>query len=81
MLVGRANAWNKWLKLNLTGLRIQLTGGKPASYLQAWSRIWTRDYHEQIQLAVRTRLELGASELQIQRSNHSAYAASYTAAS
>ena len=81
MLVGRANAWNKWFKLNLTGLRIQLTGGKPASYLQAWSRIWTRDYREQIQLAVRARLELGASELQIQRSNHSAYAASYTAAS
>ena len=52
-----------------------------AGYLQSWSRIWTRDYREQIQLAVRARLELGASELQIQRSNHSAYAASYTAAS
>ena len=40
--------------------------------LQAWSRIWTRDYREQIQLAVRAGLELGASESQVQRSNLSA---------
>ena len=40
--------------------------------LQAWTRIWTRDYREQIQLVVRARLELGASELQVQRSNLSA---------
>ena len=33
---------------------------------------WTRDYREQTQLAVRAGLELGASELQVQRSNHSA---------
>ena len=37
--------------------------------LQMWSRVWTRDYREQIQLA---RLELGASELQFQRFNRSA---------
>ena len=30
------------------------------------------DYREQIQLAVRAGLELGASELQVQRSNRSA---------
>ena len=41
--------------------------------LQAWPRIHSRDYREQIhQLAVRAGLELGASELQVQRSNHSA---------
>ena len=36
--------------------------------LQAWPGI----YREQIQLEVRVGLELGASELQVQRSNHSA---------
>ena len=40
--------------------------------LQAWPRIWTRDYHEQIQLAVRAELELKASELQFQHSNNAA---------
>ena len=30
-----------------------------------------QDYHEQIELAVRVGLELAASELQVQRSNHS----------
>ena len=34
--------------------------------LQAWPRIWTLDYQEQIQLGVRAGLELGASELQLQ---------------
>ena len=38
----------------------------PAGYLQAWPRIWTRDYREQIQLAVRAGLELGDSELKVQ---------------
>ena len=54
------------------GKESQLAGGKPAGYLQAWPRIWTRDYREQIQLVVRTGLELGASGLQVWRSNHSA---------
>ena len=53
--------------MNLTGLAIQLARGKPAGYLQAWLRVWTRDYP-----AVRVGLELGASELQVQRSHHSA---------
>ena len=35
---------------NLTGLTIQLARGKPAAYLQAWPRLWTRDYREQTQL-------------------------------
>ena len=39
--------------------------------LQAWPRIWTRDYSQQIQLAFRAGLELGASVLQVQRSNSS----------
>ena len=39
--------------------------------LQAWPRIWTRDYREQIQLAVTAGLELGASELQVQSFSHS----------
>ena len=46
--------------------------GKPAGYLQARPRIWTRDYREQIRLVVRAGLEFGASELQVQRSNRSA---------
>ena len=43
------------------GYKSQLARGKPADYLQAWPRIWTRGYREQIQLAVRAGLELGAS--------------------
>ena len=39
--------------------------------LQATQRIQTRDYREQIQLVVRAGLEREASELQVQRSNHS----------
>ena len=42
----------------------------PAGYLQAWLRIWTRDYREQIQVVVRVGLELRVSELQVQLSNH-----------
>ena len=44
----------------------------PAGYLQAWLRIWTRYYREQIQLVVRVELELRASALQVQLSNLSA---------
>ena len=58
--------------MNLTGLGIQLARDKPAGYLQARLRVWTRDYRKQIQLAVRVGLELDASELQVQRSHHSA---------
>ena len=42
----------------------------PAGFSQAWSRIWTQYYHEQIQLVVSMGLELGASELQVQHPNH-----------
>ena len=37
--------------------------------LQAWMRIWTQNYRQQIQLAVRERLEPRDSRLQIQRYN------------
>ena len=50
----------------------QLAEGKTVGYLQAWWRIWTWDYHEQIQLAVKAGLDLGTSELQVQHFNHSA---------
>ena len=40
--------------------------------LQVLPRIWTRDYREQIQLAVRAGLQLGVSGLQAQGSNRSA---------
>ena len=38
----------------------------------SWPRIWTRDYREQIQLAVSGGLQLRASELEVQHSNRSA---------
>ena len=34
----------------------QLAGGKPVGHLQVWPRIWTRDYREQIQQAVKAQL-------------------------
>ena len=55
----QTNALNEYFKSHLTG------GGKPLGYLQAWSRIWTRDYQEKFRLAVRAGLELRASELQV----------------
>ena len=42
-----------------------------------WQDYWALDYREQIQLAVRAGLELRASELQVQRSNHSAILSSH----
>ena len=57
MLVGLI----KWLK-QIIQIKSKLAKGKPAGYLQAWPRIWTRDYREQIQLVVRAGLEQGASE-------------------
>lgn len=38
-----------------------MAGVKLVSYLQAWSRIYTRDYPEQVQLVARVELELGKS--------------------
>ena len=49
-----------------------MAGSKPVGYLQAWPRIWTRDYREQVQQVVRAGLELWASKLQVQRFNRSA---------
>lgn len=66
------NLYLKKYKLQTPGLRILTGQGRPANYLQAWPRNWTLGYREQIQLAVRVRLELRAYELQVQRSNHSA---------
>ena len=57
MLVGPS----KCLK-QIIQLKSQMAEGKPAGYLQAWPRILTRDYREQIQVVVRAGLEQGASE-------------------
>ena len=38
--------------------------GKSVGHLQAWPRSWTRDYREQIQLAVSAGIEPRASRLQ-----------------
>ena len=57
MLVGPS----KCLK-EIIQLKSQMAEGKPAGYLQAWPRIWTRDYRDQIQVVVRAGLEQGASE-------------------
>ena len=54
------------------GCKSQLARGKSVGYFTSMPMIWTRDYREQIQLQVRAGLEHGASELQVQRSNHSA---------
>ena len=43
-----------------------------ANQLAIYTEAWSNFNWEQIQLAVRAGLELGASELQVQRSNHSA---------
>ena len=64
----RANETNIQMESNIVKNPNWLEANQLA-ILQMWSRIWTRDYREQIQLA---RLELGASEWQVQRSNRSA---------
>ena len=53
-------------------IELNRDGGKAVGYLQAGPRIWTRDYREQIQVAVTAGLQLGALKLQVRRSNHSA---------
>ena len=64
----RANETNIQMESNIVKNPNWLEANQLA-ILQMWSRIWTRDYREQIQLAS---LELGASELQVQRPNRSA---------
>ena len=44
-------------------------GGEPVGYLQAWPRRRTRDYREQVQQAVRVRIEIAAARLQFQHPN------------
>ena len=59
---------------NITRLKIP-AGSLEANQLaivQTRLRMWTRDYREQIQLAVKAGLELGVSVLQVQGSNRSA---------
>ena len=74
----RVGLWDTALKFLSPGPRndvtdhLEVIGGEPVGYLQVGPRIWSRDYQEQIQLVVRTGLELGASRLQVQCSNCSA---------
>ena len=73
MLVGPS----KWLKqiIQIELNRVKNPNRPKANQLailQAWLRIWTQDYQGQIHLAVRAGLQLGASELQVQRFNQSA---------
>ena len=51
-------------------LRIQLVGGQPVGYLQAWPRISTRDDRENIQQVARAVLELGTAGLRVRRADH-----------
>ena len=60
--MSETNNWNQTLQVKNPNWQ----EANQLGYLQAWSRIWTRNYHEQIQLAVRAGLELGASELKVQ---------------
>ena len=69
MLVGPSKCLKQIIQIEP---KSQLARGKPAGNLQAWPRIWTQDYRELIQLTIRAELELGASKLQVQRSNHTA---------
>ena len=45
-------------------------GGLPVGYLQAWLRIWTRDYRETNPSSRRGRFESGTYGLHVQHSNH-----------
>ena len=72
MLMWPSKYLKKLFKSNILGLRIP-AGRKQTGWLfSRGAKIWTRDYRQQMQEAVRTGLELGASELQVQRSNCSA---------
>ena len=64
MLVGPSNYLKQIIQIELN--RVKNPNCPEAGYLQAWPRIWTQYYHEQIQLVVRAGLELRASELQVQ---------------
>ena len=71
MLVGPSKYLKQIFLLELN--RVKNLNWPDANQLAIYKRdqgIWTRDYREQIQLAVRAGLELGALKLQVQRSNH-----------
>ena len=71
MLVGPSKCLKRIIQIELNRVKNpNWPEANQLAILQAWTRIWTRDYREQIQLAVRAGLELGASELQVQRSKH-----------
>ena len=63
---------NKSNKHNILNNPIWPEANQLAGYLQAWLRIWTWDYQEQVQLAAWAGLEPGDSTLQVKRSNRSA---------
>ena len=68
MLVGTKNFLKQiiWIKHN--GVKNpNWSEANQLAMLQAWPRIWTRDYREEIQLVNWAGLELEASELQVQR--------------
>ena len=62
--------WNKQIQMNIVRLRIQLVGGQPVGYLQAWPRISTRDDREQIQQVARAGLEPGTAGLRVRSPDH-----------
>ena len=52
-----------------------LAKGKPVGYWRAWLRSCTQEYQEEIQLAFREGIEVGACGLQFQHSNYPPYEA------
>ena len=75
MLVGPSKCLKQIIQIELNRVKNPYWPWPEANQLAIYKRgrgIWTRDYREQIQLAVRAELELGASELQVRRSNDSA---------
>ena len=65
---------SKYLKqiIQIKHNRVKSPNWPEANQLAIYKQPWTRDHREQIQLADRAGLELGASELQVRPSNHSA---------
>ena len=61
MLVGPSKCLKQIIQIKLNRVKNLNWPGtnRLAIWLQAWPSIWTRDYREQIQLAVRAGLELG----------------------
>ena len=64
MLVGPSKCMKEIIQIELNRVKNPNwpSEANQLAILQACSRIWTRDYREQIQLAVRAGLDLGAFE-------------------